>query len=74
MGTVPGADKLLGTVNSMRERLDDVQKRVRGLEGLDKRLGAVERRLDKLEGKGTSSSRKSSTTKRSTPRKPTSSS
>ena len=74
MGTVPGADKLLGTVNSMRERLDDVQKRVRGLEGLDKRLGAVERRLDKLEGKGTSSSRKSSTTKRSTSRKPTSSS
>ena len=35
----------------VRERVDDLQKRVRGLEGLDKRLSAVERRLDKIEGK-----------------------
>jgi hypothetical protein len=72
MGTAPGADRLLGAANSMRDRLDDLQKRVRGLEDLDKRLAAVERRLDKLDGKGSSSTRKSSSSakkKRSTARK-----
>ena len=46
-----------------RDRLDDLQKRVRGLEELDKRVAAMERRLDKLEGKGkpaTTTTRKSS--------------
>ena len=60
MSSAPGADRLLGSVNTLRDRLDDVQKRVRGLEGLDKRLAAVERRLDKIEGKGKSTTRKSS--------------
>jgi len=52
IGTAPGADKLLAAMNTSRERLEDLQKRVRGLEGMDKRLAAVERRLDKLDGKG----------------------
>jgi hypothetical protein len=74
IGTAPGADRLLGAVNSMRDRLDDLQKRVRGLEDLDKRVAAVERRLDSLEGKGSSSTRKTSSSakkkqKRSTARK-----
>jgi hypothetical protein len=50
IGTAPGADRLLGPLNALRERMDDLQKRVRGLESLDKRLAAVERRLDELEG------------------------
>jgi hypothetical protein len=67
LGSAPGGDKLLGALGSIRERVDDLQKRVRGLEGLDKRLAAVERRLDKLEGKGRTTARKTpSTTKRST--------
>lgn len=60
IGTVPGADRLAASVNATRERLDDVQKRLRGLEQLEKRLAVVERRLDKLEGKGKSTSRKTS--------------
>jgi tetrahydromethanopterin S-methyltransferase subunit G len=73
IGTAPGADRLLGGVNSLRDRLDDLQKRVGGLEQLDKRLAAVEKRLDKLEGKPPSarktgsSSRKRSTTPKSSP-------
>jgi TolA-binding protein len=73
LGSAPGADKVLGALGSMRERVDDLQKRVRGLENLEKRLKAVERRLDKLEGKGkmegkgkTSTRKTSSTAKRST--------
>ena len=71
IGTAPGADKLLGRLNSVKDRVDELQKRVRGLEGLDKRLAAVERRLDKLEGKGKTPPRKKTA---STARKPSSSS
>jgi hypothetical protein len=72
IGTAPGADRLLGAVNTMRDRVDDLQKRVRGFEALEKRLSSVERRLDKIEGKGKTTS--ASATKRTTPRKKTSSS
>jgi hypothetical protein len=75
IGSAPGADKLLGAVNTMRDRVDDLQKRMRGVEQLEKRLGAVERRLDKLEGKGSSTTRKSTGSKKSaTTRKSSSSS
>jgi hypothetical protein len=60
----PGADRLLGAVNGLRDRLDEMQKRLRGLEALEKRLAAAERRLDKLEGKGKTTTRKSSSTTR----------
>jgi phage shock protein A len=54
-GNAPGADRVLGALNSMRDRLDEMQKRLRGLDELEKRLTAVEKRLDKVEGKGQSS-------------------
>jgi hypothetical protein len=64
ISNAPGGDRLLGAVNTMRDRVDELQKRVRGLEDLDKRLASVERRLDKLEGKGgTTTPRKASTRK-----------
>ena len=58
IGNAPGADRVLGPLNTMRDRIDDLQKRVRGFEQLERRLGTVERRLDKLEGKGAASTRK----------------
>ena len=61
IGSAPGGDKLLAAMANMRDRVDDLQKRVRGLEDLDKRVAALERRVDKLDGKSTTSSaRKSS--------------
>jgi hypothetical protein len=76
LGSAPGADKLVGTLNGVRDRVEDLQKRVRGLEGLEKRLSTLERRLDKLEGKGksTSSSRRRSTSSSTTRKKSSSSS
>ena len=52
IGSAPGGDRLLAAMAGTRDRLDDLQKRVRGLEELDKRVAALERRLDKVEGKG----------------------
>lgn len=62
IGNAPGGDKVLAAMAGTRDRLDDLQKRVRGLEALDRRVAAMERRLDKLEGKG-----KPATTRKSTP-------
>ena len=58
-------------MNTMRDRVDDLQKRMRGLEQLEKRLASVERRLDKLEGKSTTS-RKSTGSSPSRKRTPSS--
>ncbi|HVH50521.1 MAG TPA: hypothetical protein VM690_00115 [Gaiellaceae bacterium] len=61
LSEVPGGDRIVGTVNAMRDRVDELQKRVRGLEDLDKRLSALERKVDKL-------SRGTSTPKRKKPK------
>jgi hypothetical protein len=63
IGSAPGGDRVLAAMAGTRDRIDDLQKRVRGLEALDKRVDEIERRLDTLEGKGKSTS---------TPRKPAS--
>lgn len=66
IGSAPGGDRVLAAMAGTRDRLDDLQKRVRGLEALDKRVAEMERRLEKLEGKGKSSTtRKSSSTSKS---------
>jgi uncharacterized protein involved in exopolysaccharide biosynthesis len=48
LSDAPGAERLMGTLNTMRDRVDELQRRVRGLEDLEKRLAALERKVDKL--------------------------
>jgi hypothetical protein len=63
LSDAPGADKVLGAVNTLKDRTDELQKRVRGLEELEKRLTAVEAKVEKLT-KGTKApSTKSASTK-----------
>ena len=56
LGEAPGADRMLGTLNTMRDRVDELQKRVRGIEALEKRLAALERKVDRLQKSGAASS------------------
>jgi len=65
IGNAPGGDRVLAAMAGTRDRLDDLQKRVRGLEALDERVAGIERRLDKLEGKGKTTARKSTSTRKS---------
>jgi hypothetical protein len=58
LADAPGADRFMGAMTSMRERMDDMQKKLRGLDALERRLRSVERRLDALEGKKTTSTRR----------------
>jgi hypothetical protein len=78
---LPGAKTLLDRTTMLAKRVDEIQKRLRSLDPLEKRVTSVERRLDKLEGKGTTRKRpatrrtastRSSTAKRTTaPRRTT---
>jgi hypothetical protein len=62
LSEAPGADRLFGVVSSMRDRMDEMQKRIRGLEGIDRRVVELEQRVAKLEGGAkTSSGRKAAT-------------
>ena len=48
LSDVPGGERLVGAINATRERVDELQKRVRGMDELEKRLAALERKVDKL--------------------------
>src|SRR3954447_7859748 len=82
LGDAPGADRFLGAANALRDRLDDLQRRVRGLQGLEQRLTDLERKVERMSKSGGSSpstssgSRKtaSSASKTSSARKTSSSS
>lgn len=73
LAEVPGADRALGAINVLRDRTDELQRRVRGLEGLEQRIAALERKVDKLSKSSSGSSRptakKTTTTKSSSAKK-----
>jgi uncharacterized membrane protein YccC len=48
LADVPGGAKLLEMANQSRTRLDEIQKRLRGLDVLEERVDALEKRLDAL--------------------------
>jgi hypothetical protein len=62
----PTTSRVLDTVGGMRERLDDMQKKVRGLDALEKRVTKLEKRVEELSKpkRSTSATRSRATTKR----------
>jgi hypothetical protein len=61
---LPGAKQLLDKTAALAKNVDAMQKELRRLGPLQKRVAAIEKRLDKLEGKGTTRPR--ATTRRTT--------
>jgi phage shock protein A len=61
----PGGERVVGALNSMRDRVDELQKRVRGLDELERRLAELEHRVDELAKDGGGSSKGRKTTKSS---------
>jgi hypothetical protein len=45
LGETPGAERFMGTVGTMRDRLDELQRRVRGIDELERRVAALEAKL-----------------------------
>jgi polyhydroxyalkanoate synthesis regulator phasin len=57
----PGGDRVVGTMNAMKDRLDELQRRVRGIDELESRLSALERKVEKLAKDAGSSTRSTKT-------------
>jgi hypothetical protein len=72
LNDVPGAERLAAAINSTRERVDELQKRMRGMDDLEKRLAALERKVEKLAKGSTSEGSAGSLSSSTTPSKPTS--
>jgi outer membrane murein-binding lipoprotein Lpp len=49
LADAPGADRLAGVATSLRDRVDELQKKVRGIETLEVRIAELERRVEALE-------------------------
>ena len=67
---LPGGSKVVGAANSLFARVDELSKRVRSLDPLEKRVAELERRLDALSkpkpkpaAKRTTTARKTSTSR-----------
>jgi hypothetical protein len=44
----PGADRVFTAIKGLGERVDELQRRTRGLEEIEKRLTTLEKRVDSL--------------------------
>jgi hypothetical protein len=73
LGDVPGADRAMGAINVLRDRTDELQRRVRGLEQLEARIAVLEKKVEKLSKSAGSSpkpaAKKATTTKTSSTQK-----
>jgi DNA repair ATPase RecN len=71
LSDVPGGSRLMDLVNDMRTRLDDVQKRLRGLDELEKRVAKLEQQVAAQGATKATTARKTTAAKSTTARKPT---
>jgi hypothetical protein len=68
LSETPGADRVLGVANSMRDRVDELQRKISGIDELERRVAALERRLDETKTRKATAPRKAAA-KRSTAKK-----
>ena len=48
LADAPGADRVLQALKGLGDRVDELQRRTRGFEELEKRLSTLEKRVDAL--------------------------
>lgn len=65
----PTAHRVLQGAMQMKDRVDDLSKRVRGLEAMEKQIAQLEKRIAKLEGGAKRATSKSGTTPKSATKK-----
>lgn len=66
LSDAPGADRLLGAAQALRDRMDEMQKRIRGIDALEKRVAELEKKVEAL----STPSKSATTRKRTTASKP----
>jgi hypothetical protein len=48
LAELPGANRFVDTANTLRDRVDELQKKVRGIDELEKRVARLEKQLATL--------------------------
>jgi hypothetical protein len=56
LAEAPGADRVVQTLKGLGDRIDELQRRTRGFEELEKRLSTLEKRVDALSRGGSRAS------------------
>jgi hypothetical protein len=51
LAEAPGGSRFADAAKAMRDRMDELQKRLRGLDALEKRVAELEQRVNELQGK-----------------------
>ena len=73
LASSPGIDRVTGAVTNLRDQVDALASKVRGMEKLEKRVEDLERQVERLSKSSGSGSRKTSTARKTTSRKSSSS-
>ena len=73
LGDFPAAQRLLQSAGGLKERVDELQRRIRGLDALERRVTALEKKVDQL-SKASSGGRpraRTAAAKKTTPKRTT---
>jgi hypothetical protein len=70
LGDVPGGSKLVDMMNESKSRLDEMQKKLRGLDALERRVTKLEQQLGATAKPKPAARKKPATRKPATPKKP----
>ena len=73
LASSPGMDRVTGAVTNLRDQVDALASKVRGMEKLEKRVDDLERKVERLSKSSGSSSRKTATTRKTSSARKTSS-
>ncbi len=66
LASSPHADRITGVVTNMRDQVDALTSKVRGMDSLEKRLTTLEKKVEKLSKASASSTRKASSPRKTT--------
>jgi hypothetical protein len=72
LSDLPGGSRMVDAANAMRARMDELQKKVRGIDDLERRVAALEAQVESLQKPG-SKPRAARSPAATTPKKPASS-
>ena len=70
LSEAPGADRALQALKGLGDKVDELQRRTRGFEEIEKRLTALEKKVDSMAKPARRSSRTRAAKSGSTPKKP----
>lgn len=74
LASSPGLERVTGVISNLKDQVDALASRVRGLEALEKRVAELERKVERLsKSSGSTGARKTTTARKSSSSRKTSS-